>query len=224
MVIVLEKELLKKKKFPVEIEKGICIGEYIKPKPKDLFKYGRVNTLLKIGKTGIMPLLDKRTHGTIFDPEYIRTKLWEENVNVLKSSEGISEQYAYCGFTTYRSPVYKPYKYYTAGPFTQCDNPIIEKIIHKGRKMYLGIINNKLVTYSVSYDKDGKKQFHLRDLKMIGEEQNNRQYLRKVAAEKLNEFIEKDKRIKEKITNPTINNVYLYGVKLSYLNNEFQVA
>ena len=100
----------------------------------------------------------------------------------------IPEEKSPCkGFSIYPNPIYKPYNF---GPFTQCENPMMEKIIYRGEKIYLGIINDKLATFSVSYD-NGKKQMILHNLKKITKEQNNRNYLKNTAKNTLDNLIDK---------------------------------
>lgn len=91
-------------------------------------------------------------------------------------------------YTTFKSPVFKPW---TAGPFTQYNKPMIEKIIYKGKKIYFGLINNKLVEYTVKF-KDGKKQMDNYEVMFIKKNQNNREYLKNFARKRLNDLIEND--------------------------------
>jgi len=97
---------------------------------------------------------------------------------------------------SYKSPVYKPLERLMEedfqGPFEQGDYPLMEKIIYKKQKIYFGIINDKLATFSVSYNQKGEKQMVLYNLRKVGEKENNREYLRAVAEATLTDLMRKE--------------------------------
>ncbi len=99
-------------------------------------------------------------------------------------------------YVSYESPVYKPLERLMEedfqGPFEQGDYPLMEKIIYKKQKIYFGIINDKLATFSVSYNQKGEKQMILYNLRKIGNKENNRKYLKTVAKATLTDLMKKE--------------------------------
>jgi len=170
-------------KATLERMMGGFIGEYAKPKSKIKYEYEK--SIAKINLTG-GELFTKNRNTAM---EFTIAELLEKGKKIKPKHMIIPEEKSPCkGFSIYQNPVHKPYNF---GPFTQCENPMMEKIIYKGEKIYLGIINNKLATFSVSYDTDGKKQMILHNLKKITREQNNRDYLKNTAKNTLDNLIDK---------------------------------
>lgn len=99
-------------------------------------------------------------------------------------------------YASYESPVHKPLELIKEedfqGPFEQCDDPLMEKIIYKKQKIYFGLVNNKLATFSVSYDQKGKKQMILYDIRKVNNEESNRKYLKAVAKVTLTDLMKKE--------------------------------
>lgn len=113
-------------------------------------------------------------------------------------------------YVSYQSPVHKPLKPLERfmeedfqGPFRQCDNPLMEKIIYKNREIFFGLINKKFVAFTTFFyydikDKKKKKGMNIYKLEEVSEENNNRGYLRAVAKVTLTDLMNKEiKRIKK---------------------------
>lgn len=169
-------------KATLERMRGRFIGEYAKPKSKIKYEYEK--SIAKINLT-VGELFTKNRNTAM---EFTIAKWLEKGKKTKPKHMIIPEEKSPCkGFSIYQNPVHKPYNF---GPFTQCENPMMEKIIYKGEIIYLGIINDKLATFSVSYD-NGKKQMILHNLKKITKEQNNRDYLKNTAKNTLDNLISK---------------------------------
>jgi hypothetical protein len=198
-----------------ELEKGNCIGKYVAPEPKPRYIYNRE----------ICPDL----RGGLY------TSLSFNGINGAKSVNISSKELLHgrkkvkSGERSpifdgqYRSPVYKPYPYECKkleeknfnGPFEQSKNPMIEKIIIGNKKLYFGVVKDKLITYSV-FQKNNCKQIKIHSIKKTNF-LISRKILKKYALEVL-EKLKFNEQLKTEYNKENISLVYSPRTKESGLN------
>lgn len=196
-----------------EIEKGEYIGKYVAPTPKVAYSYNQE----------IHPNL---TRG-IYIPLSFDGRRGAKSVNISKEEllhgkrrTNFNREKISVFDGQYRSPVYKPHPYEIkkinpnefSGPFEQSRNPMIEKIIVGDKRIYFGIVNNKLVTYSVSPN----KKIEVRSVKKLSQKPD-RKFLKKYAIRTL-EKIRYYEKLKTEYNKENIVPVYYPKAKESHRN------
>ena len=134
----------------------------------------------------------------------IRTPAFSSGIKIITSSQEVEQE-------SHRKHKCKPFiKKKFRGLFSNSgDNPIVEGIICGNKMMYFGLINRKLVTFTVFSHYDARDKKTKRDVSKhnfeavygfeeVSEENNNREYVRAVARKKLTDLIKKEIAIEKR--------------------------